>query len=113
LRFGNDEINVIKKGRNYGWPEVIGSGNKQQFIDPFILFEKTTPPSGMTFYNSDRIPGLTGDLFVATLRSESLLRIKLRKERDGYKVILIEKWFEGKYGRLRDVVQGHWLYLFS
>ena len=106
LRFGNDEINVIKKGGNYGWPEVIGRGNKQPFIDPLILFEKTTPPSGMTFYSSDRIPGLKGDLFVATLRSESLIRIKLRKEKEGYKITLIEKWFEDKYGRLRDVVQG-------
>ncbi len=106
LRFANDEINIIKKGGNYGWPEIIGRANKQSFINPFILFEKTTPPSGMTFYNSDKIPELKGDLFIATLRSKSLLRIKLKIEKNDYKVVFLERWFEDKYGRLRDVVQG-------
>lgn len=106
LRFGNDEINVIKKGGNYGWPEVIGRGNKRPFIDPLILWEKTTPPSGMTFYSGDKFPHLKNDLFVATLRSESLIRIKLIHKEERYEVKKIEHWFKGKYGRLRDVVQG-------
>lgn len=106
LRFGNDEINIIKKGGNYGWPEVIGRGNKKSFIDPFILWEKTTPPSGMTFYSGDKFPHFKNDLFVATLRSESLIRIKLTHKEGRYEVKKIENWFEGKYGRLRDVVQG-------
>ena len=57
----------------------------------------------MTFYR--------GDLFVATLRSEALIRIKIRKSGDRYKVTRIERWFafdnrRGKFGRLRDVVEG-------
>lgn len=106
LRFGNDEINVIKKGGNYGWPEVIGIKKRAPYIDPLILWEKTTPPSGMTFYTGDKLPHLKGDLLVATLRSECLVRIKLKKESDSYKVIKMERWFENKYGRIRDVVQG-------
>lgn len=106
LRFGNDEINVIKKGKNYGWPEVIGRGNKKQFIDPLILWEKTTPPSGITFYSGNKLPHLKNDLFVATLRSQSLIRVKLDYSHGNYKVLRIERWFEGKYGRIRDVVQG-------
>jgi glucose/arabinose dehydrogenase len=55
--------------------------------------------------------GLMGDLFVATLRSESLIRIRLDKDKDGYKVTDIERWFaedhrSGKFGRIRDVVEG-------
>lgn len=106
LRFGNDEINVIKKGGNYGWPNVIGRGNKKPFIDPLVLWEKTTPPSGMAFYRGDKFPHLKNDLFVATLRSESLVRIKLTHVDGKYEVKKIERWFEDKYGRLRDVVQG-------
>ncbi|MFN7065078.1 MAG: PQQ-dependent sugar dehydrogenase [Aquificaceae bacterium] len=106
LRFGNDEINVIKKGGNYGWPKVIGIKKRSPYIDPVILWEKTTPPSGITFYKGNRLPHLKNDLFVATLRSECLIRIKLRKESDSYKVLRIERWFENKYGRIRDVVQG-------
>lgn len=106
LRFGNDEINIIKKGGNYGWPEVIGKKGKQPYIDPFILWENTTPPSGITFYTGNRLPDLKNDLFVATLRSESLIRVKIKKESGGYKILRIDRWFENKYGRIRDVVQG-------
>jgi len=111
LRFGNDEINIIQKGKNYGWPDVIGRGKKPQYVDPFILWEKTTPPSGMTFYQGERLRHLRGDLFVATLGAEALIRIRLKKEVSNYRVIRIERWFSrdykrGRYGRLRDVVEG-------
>jgi quinoprotein glucose dehydrogenase len=112
LKFANDEINVIRKGGNYGWPQIIGVGNKKQLIDPLIVWKKTTPPSGMTFYAGDKLRHLKGDLFVATLRSQSLIRIRIKKESGGYRVTDIERWFlkgyddNGKYGRLRDVVVG-------
>lgn len=98
LTFGNDEINVIRKGGNYGWPEVIGAigavnvfGNKR-FIDPLIVWKETTPPSGIAFYKGVRTSDLTGDLFVATLKSKSLIRVKLRRESAGYRVLKIEKF---------------------
>jgi quinoprotein glucose dehydrogenase len=100
----NDEINVIIKGENYGWPKVIGVGGKKEYIDPLVVWKShTTPPSGMTFYK--------GDLFVATLRSQSLIRIKLKSSGDNYEVKRIERWFaedynKGKFGRIRDVVVG-------
>ncbi len=106
LRFGNDEINLIKKGGNYGWPEVIGIKKKTPYVDPLILWEKTTPPSGMTFYSANKLSHLKNDLFVATLRSECIVRIKLLKSSNGFKVLRMERWFENKYGRIRDVVQG-------
>jgi glucose/arabinose dehydrogenase len=100
----NDEINVIVKGGNYGWPRVIGIGGKKEYIDPIVLWkEHATPPSGITFYR--------GDLFVATLRSQALIRIKLSVLDGGYRVERIERWFaknyqEGVFGRIRDVVAG-------
>jgi glucose/arabinose dehydrogenase len=109
-RFAHDEINVIKKGGNYGWPAVIGAPHLKKYIDPLIVWEKTTPPSGITFYKGKLLTQLRGDLFVATLRSESLIRIRLQKD-DKYKVTRVERWFtdsysEGKFGRIRDVVEG-------
>lgn len=117
LKFANDEINIINKGQNYGWPEIIGAGGKKPFIDPLIVWKKTTPPSGMTFYKSRIIPSLQGSLFVATLRSEALIRIELKYSRGTYSVTSIERWFasgydEGRYGRLRDVVEGPDGYLY-
>jgi glucose/arabinose dehydrogenase len=98
-----DIINVIKKGGNYGWPLVIGEANVEPYIDPIIMWSRATPPSGMTFWN--------GRLYVATLRSEALMRIYVEPASGTYKVANIDRlfandWFSGIYGRLRDVVDG-------
>jgi glucose/arabinose dehydrogenase len=99
-----DEINILKPGKNYGWPEVVGITRKEEYEDPLIVWpERAVPPGGMTF--------LGGDLFVATLRSRALLRIILERENGEFDVKTIERWFaedfdRGRYGRLRDVVRG-------
>jgi quinoprotein glucose dehydrogenase len=102
-QFANDEINIIRKGANYGWPEAIGAPGLKPYADPIVVWKKTTPPSGMAFYEGGLLGRLRGDLFVATLRSECLVRIRL-DERN--RVTAIEKWFSGRYGRLRDVAVG-------
>jgi quinoprotein glucose dehydrogenase len=101
--FGHDEINIIYKGKNYGWPFVIGAGRKDEYVDPLIVWKQATPPCGMTFYK--------GSLFVATLRSEALIKIDIDIKDGNLEIISIERWFaksdyEGKYGRIRDVVSG-------
>jgi glucose/arabinose dehydrogenase len=111
LQFANDEINVIIKGGNYGWPEVVAAPGKKPYIDPLVVWKNTTPPSGMTFYTGEVLPDLRDNLFVATLRSQALIRIKLEAAKNSYRVSGIERWFandgsQGKYGRLRDVVEG-------
>jgi glucose/arabinose dehydrogenase len=87
---------------------MVTPGSKP-YINPIIVWEKTTPPSGITFYKGSLLKHLKGDLFVATLRSEALIRIRL--EGKDNRVTRIERWFssdysEGKYGRIRDVVEG-------
>jgi quinoprotein glucose dehydrogenase len=109
--FANDEINVIMKGGNYGWPKVIGAPAEKPYTDPVIVWKKTTPPSGIAFYRGDLLKQYANDLFVATLGSEALIRVRLRKTDGWYRATVIERWFNsdnnrGKYGRLRDVVEG-------
>jgi len=106
--FANDEINRIIKGGNYGWPKVIGAPGIRPYIDPLIVWKEATPPGGISFYTGNLLPHLKGDLFVATLKSRALLRIKFD---ENAKITRIERWFAqdfrtGKYGRLRDVVTG-------
>ena len=98
-----DEINLVEKGGNYGWAKVVGAPRLAEYRDPIVMCRgASVPPAGITFYR--------GDLFVATLRSETLIRIQFEDHKD-YKVARIERWFahdwkHGIYGRLRDVTMG-------
>ena len=99
-----DEINVIRPAANYGWPMAVGAPGLAPFVDPVVAWsETTTPPSGMAFWR--------GDLYVATLGSEALIRIRLEPAAGTYRVTRIERWFAtgpagGRLGRLRDAVTG-------
>ncbi|MFQ5745050.1 MAG: PQQ-dependent sugar dehydrogenase [Acidobacteriota bacterium] len=109
-----DEVNVIAAGDNAGWPHVVGYGQVEGYVDPILMWpEAAVPLSGMTFYTGDLMPELEGDLFIATLASEALLRIRFQDPDDPYRPTRVERWFarsrdrfSGGYGRLRDVVQG-------
>ena len=100
---GRDEINIIQKGGNFGWPAVVGAAGKNPYHDPVVMWLQATPPGGIFWVKND--------LYVATLRSESLIRIRMETADGEFKVSAIERWFatenfSGKYGRLRDVVSG-------
>ena len=98
----HDEINMIRPGGNYGWPNVVGAPGLKPYADPLVVWKETAvPPAGMAFYD--------GDLFVAVLGSGALIRISLTQLGPGYRVERIERWFaqaphETRLGRIRDVV---------
>jgi glucose/arabinose dehydrogenase len=95
-----DEINDIRQGGNYGWPLVIGSGHPG-FVDPLKVYQAPIAPSGATFITH---PGSrwTGNFIFACLRGQELRRLVFR----GSQIVHDEQLFVGRYGRLRDVVEG-------
>jgi glucose/arabinose dehydrogenase len=99
---GNDEINVIQSGLNYGWPNIQGSASAAGMEAPIVFYPSAIAPSGMSFYRGQNIPQFTNNLFVATLRGTHLLRLTV----DGRRVSAQERLLDGTFGRLRDVVSG-------
>lgn len=89
----NDEINIIIKGKNYGWPLV--ECESKDYQSPIRCYKNfTLAPSGTFFYN--------GDLYIAGLRGKQLRKIRFNKD---YKTILEEEEIITDLGRIRDVVE--------
>ena len=109
---GGDEINIIEKGKNFGWP-IISYGinydstsftditEKEGMEQPLFYWVPSIAPSGMTFVTSDLYPEWKGNVFVGSLKFKYLERLVLEDN----KVIKREKLFED-IGRVRNVLQG-------
>ena len=109
---GGDEINVVKKGKNYGWPVVTYGENYDgtpitdqtsgpEFEDPIYYWLPSIAPSGFVFVTSDKYPELKGDLLAGSLKFQYLEHLSL----NGKTVTARERILQG-IGRVRDVVQG-------
>jgi aldose sugar dehydrogenase len=108
---GGDELNIIEPGKNYGWPvvswgkhydgkEIPAPPTHPEFTDAIYHWTPVISPSGITFYTANAIPGWKGDLLLAGLSSQAIVRLTL----DGEKVTGEERISMGD--RIRDVVQG-------
>ncbi|WP_144958316.1 PQQ-dependent sugar dehydrogenase [Gillisia sp. Hel_I_86] len=109
---GGDEINIIKKAANYGWPVVTHGLNysgtsitpatsKPGMEDPIYFWIPSIAPSGMAFVTSDKYPHLKNNLLVGSLKFQYLELDIL----EGEKVVKRERLLDG-IGRVRDVKQG-------
>lgn len=111
---GGDEINIIKPGRNYGWPtitygreynqEFIGEGltQKQGMEQPRYYWVPSIAPSSLMFYTGDLIKAWQGSAFVTTLSGEHISRLVLV----GDNIVAEERLLSGRQQRLRSVSQG-------
>ncbi len=110
---GGDELNLIRPGRNYGWP-VIGYGvnygtgsrihdttHREGMEQPAHYWVPSIATSGLLIYSGDRFPNWRGNVFVGGLAGEQLARLTM----DGQKVTAEETLLKG-LGRIRDVRQG-------
>ena len=102
--YAHDEINVIEPGKNYGWPVIVGDSNNLEYTNPILHSgDVTWAPSGLLYYDSDKIPEWKGMFLVAALRGQHVMVMDLDLENN--RVNSVEKIFQDEYGRLRDLVQ--------
>lgn len=106
----DDEVNIIEKGRNYGWPTVQGladSPNEQAFkssnstVDPIAAWTPTLAVCGMTYYDKSLIPQWKNALLMVTLKEKQLMVLHLSD--DGRRVDSQAKAFDNQFGRLRAI----------
>ncbi len=111
---GGDELNLIEKGKNYGWSvvtfgqEYSGSAipnsqtTREGYVDPVYYWDPVIAPSGMEVYTGSAIPEWKGNIFVGGLASQRLVRLIIKDNR----VVGEEHILKGR-GRIRDVKQGN------
>jgi len=119
---GGDELNIVRPGRDYGWPNVsygtqydnrqpegrknvpVGNGRTSMpgVEEPIYFWVPSIAPSGMAFYTADLFPRWKGNLFVGALAGEHLVRLVL----DGNRVVAEESLLTDRKQRVRDVRQG-------
>jgi glucose/arabinose dehydrogenase len=119
---GGDEINIVRAGRDYGWPEVsygvqydarqadgrknvaVGTGATQMegTEQPIYFWVPSIAPSGMAFYTGNLFPEWRGNLFVGAMAGKHLVRLVL----DGERVVAEEQLLEELDLRVREVRQG-------
>lgn len=115
---GGDEINVIKAGKNYGWPVITYGINysgttitdltaKEGLEQPLYYWLPSIAPSGMAFSSSNIYPDWKGNLFVGSLKFEYLERLELKNNQ----VVKREKVLDS-IGRIRNVEEGPDGYLY-
>ncbi len=108
---GGDEINLIRPGKNYGWPVItygieyqggpVGAGIQQKagMEQPVYYWDPVISPSGICFYRGSAIPEWKNNLFIACLSGQHLNRVILKNN----KVVGEERLLEDKNQRIRDV----------
>jgi glucose/arabinose dehydrogenase len=101
---GGDEVNVIEKGANYGWPVVSHGTHRDGMIDPQILYTPAIAPASGMFYSADVFPQFKNNFLYGGLRGSGIYRAVVSA--DGKKVLSHEKLAGVDVGRVRDVVTG-------
>jgi glucose/arabinose dehydrogenase len=99
---GGDEVNIVERGKNYGWPLIHHRETKAGLESPLLEYTPACAPAGATFYRGSAFPTLRGNFLFGCLVGQRIIRVVL----DGRRVVSQENLLEKQYGRIRDIVEG-------
>jgi glucose/arabinose dehydrogenase len=98
---GGDEVNIVEKGKNYGWPLIHHKETRAGLESPLLEYTPACAPASGMFYRGSAFPSFKGNFFFGCLRGEAMVRVVL----DGRRVVGQEQLVT-QYGRIRDVAEG-------
>ncbi|MBA3514840.1 MAG: PQQ-dependent sugar dehydrogenase [Pyrinomonadaceae bacterium] len=99
---GGDEVNIVERGKNYGWPLIHHKEIRDGLEAPQLEYTPAVAPASGAFYRGSAFPQFRGNFFFGCLRGERIIRVVL----DGRRVLSQEGLLREKYGRIRDVAEG-------
>jgi glucose/arabinose dehydrogenase len=104
---GGDEVNIVEKGKNYGWPTIHHTETAAGLESPLLEYTPACAPGSGAFYRGSVLPQFKGNFFFGCLRGERVIRVVL----DGRRVVSQENLLQN-YGRIREVAEGPDGYLY-
>jgi glucose/arabinose dehydrogenase len=99
---GGDEVNLIERGKNYGWPVIHHQSTRAGMESPLLEYTPAVAPASGMFYRGNAFPQFKNNFFFGCLKGEAIIRVVL----DGRRVASQEKLLLKQYGRIRDVAEG-------
>jgi glucose/arabinose dehydrogenase len=99
---GGDEVNIIERGKNYGWPIIHHRQTREGLESPVLEYTPACAPASGMFYRGSVFPQFKGNFFFGCLVGRRIIRVVA----NGRTVESQENLLEGKYGRIRDVAEG-------
>ena len=99
---GGDEVNIIERGKNYGWPVIHHRASHEGMESPVLEYTPACAPGSGTFYRGSQFPQFKGNFFFGCLVGQRIIRVVT----NGRQVVSQENLLEGKYGRIRDIAEG-------
>ncbi len=98
-RTGGDEVNIVERGKNYGWAKISHAMRREGMETPIIGYSPAVAPASAMFYRGDLFPELKNNFLFGALKGEAIIRLVF----DGRKILSQDKLLEKQYGRIREI----------
>ena len=100
-RWGGDEVNIVERGKNYGWAEISHDKRRAGMETPIVEYTPAVAPASGMFYRGDLFPEFKGNFLFGALKGEAIIRLVL----EGRRVVSQDRLLVKQYGRIREVAE--------
>jgi len=100
-RTGGDEVNIVEKGKNYGWAKISHNSKREGMETPIIEYSPAVAPASGMFYRGNLFPEFKNNFFFGALKGEAIIRLVL----DGRRIVSQDKLLEKQMGRIREIAE--------